>query len=382
MTEAQRPPVLLFDPRRLTLARHLAQLRKVELAAKIGVTAAAVSQYEHGHSKPSPGTLARLALVLNMPVEFFADDGRPTPTPQVSMAHFRSLRATKQLDRQHAVARAALVSEIMLALDARVEFPAVDLPDDLALGSHADVRDIELSALEVRRRWGVPSGPVGHVVRTLEAHGVLVARLSGLAEHVDAFSQWFEARPIVVLTAEKGDAARSRFDAAHELAHLVLHPDPEPGNPIFERQAHRFAAAFLMPANEISRDLPKRLDFARYAELKRTWGVSIQSLLFRARTLEIISESAYARAMATMSARGWRRVEPAPIGALEMPVLMRKALDLAATAGYSAESLADDTRLPLSIVEEALGAPSRERPRVRLVVESEEPQSRFEKAIG
>jgi hypothetical protein len=86
--------------------------------------------------------------------------------------------------------------------------------------------------------------------------------------------------------------------------------------------------------------------------------------------------------MATMSARGWRRVEPAPIGALEMPVLMRKALDLAATAGYSAESLADDTRLPLSIVEEALGAPSRERPRVRLVVESEEPQSRFEKAIG
>jgi Zn-dependent peptidase ImmA (M78 family) len=61
---------------------------------------------------------------------------------------------------------------------------------------------------------------------------------------VDAFSTWVGARPAMVLSSDKADAARSRFDATDELGHLVMHHDVEPGRHIVEQQAHRFAAAF------------------------------------------------------------------------------------------------------------------------------------------
>lgn len=62
---------------------------------------------------------------------------------------------------------------------------------------------------------------------------------------VDAFSLPFPDYPVVVLGADKNDRARSRFDGAHELAHLVLHGEQIWGVKEVETQAHQFAAAFL-----------------------------------------------------------------------------------------------------------------------------------------
>ncbi|HEY3193669.1 MAG TPA: ImmA/IrrE family metallo-endopeptidase [Candidatus Dormibacteraeota bacterium] len=58
-------------------------------------------------------------------------------------------------------------------------------------------------------------------------------------------------RPIVVLGSDEHDTACSSFDAAYELGHLVLHHDAEPGRQAVEQQAHRFASAFLLPAETI-----------------------------------------------------------------------------------------------------------------------------------
>ena len=46
---------------------------------------------------------------------------------------------------------------------------------------------------------------MGNVARLLEAHGAVVARLSGRAARVDAFSQWMEGRPFVILWRNKSD---------------------------------------------------------------------------------------------------------------------------------------------------------------------------------
>src|SRR5262245_25639655 len=62
--EAARAAASLFDPGRLVLARHAAGLRQTELASRIGVTPAAISQFEHGTSRPSSRTVAQLSLAL------------------------------------------------------------------------------------------------------------------------------------------------------------------------------------------------------------------------------------------------------------------------------------------------------------------------------
>jgi len=119
------------------------------------------------------------------------------------------------------------------------------------------------------------------------------------------------------------DRARSRFDASHELGHSVMHGESVWGLPEVEKQAHIFAAAFLMLRDDIMNQLPDRADWPRLFELKRHWQVSIAALLIRARTLGRMSPSAYLSAMKAISLRGWRRVEPVPLGEPERPQLFK-----------------------------------------------------------
>jgi Zn-dependent peptidase ImmA (M78 family) len=65
---------------------------------------------------------------------------------------------------------------------------------------------------------------------------------------VDAFSVPFADHPVVVLGSDENDRVRSRFDCAHELAHLAMHGELIWGVKEVEDQAHQFAATFLMPA--------------------------------------------------------------------------------------------------------------------------------------
>ncbi|WP_156803215.1 ImmA/IrrE family metallo-endopeptidase, partial [Mycobacterium gordonae] len=135
--------------------------------------------------------------------------------------------------------------------------------------------------------------------------------------------------PVVVLGSDKADRARSRFDGSHELGHLVMHGEQIWGMKQVETQAHQFAAAFLMPANEIRDQLPTTVDWPRLFALKQCWQVSLAALLMRARTLGRMNERTYLTAVKTVSARGWRRLEPVPLGAPERPDLLTSFLSTA-----------------------------------------------------
>jgi len=158
-------------------------------------------------------------------------------------------------------------------------------------------------------------------------------RLPLVTTEVDAFSLPFADHPVVVLSADKNDRARSRFDAAHELGHLVMHGDQVWGLREVETQAHWFAAAFLMPAPDIHDELPTKVDWPRLFELKKRWQVSLAALLLRAKSLGRINDAQYVTAVKTASARGWRRVEPVPLGAPEQPKLLSCALDTLTNLG-------------------------------------------------
>jgi len=177
-------------------------------------------------------------------------------------------------------------------------------------------------ARQVRQAFGMPSGPVPNVAEVLEQHGILLIRLPLDTAGVDAFSLPFHDRPVVVLGTDKNGRARSRFDGAHELGHLVVHGDQIWGLKELERQAHAFAAAFLMPAEDIRDELPDRADWPVLFQLKRKWQASLAALLMRARTLGRMSENNYLTAVKAASARGWRRVEPVPPGKPEHPTCL------------------------------------------------------------
>lgn len=240
-----------FEPARLTMARQSAGWTKRELAEAINRTPAAVTQYESGSSRPSAAVLVACAAGLGVPVGYFAA-GRPRLPLDVGDAHFRSLRSARAADRLKALTVVETVWELTEQLSRYVRFPMVDLPDVSAAAGPAD------AARALRSTWGLAPGPIPHVVRLLESKGLVVAFLSFSGSgKVDAFSTAAGSRPIVVLTADKGSALRTRFTAAHEVAHLLLHIEVRPGDIAHEREADAFAAEFLMPA-DIASELPTR----------------------------------------------------------------------------------------------------------------------------
>jgi Zn-dependent peptidase ImmA (M78 family)/transcriptional regulator with XRE-family HTH domain len=357
-----------FDPRRLTLARVRNGWTKRRLAEVVGVSSAAITQYELGQARPSGASLARLAVQLGVPPRYLAA-GRPFINVRPADAHFRSLRSATVSEREQSLAVVAHLAELVIVLSRIVRLPAVTIPDAISDGGDGPERE----ARSLRRAWELGAGPIPHLVRQAEMHGIVVAVARfGSSERVDAFSCWPERldRPVICLSSDRGNVLRRRFSAAHEIGHLILHRGhPDPGSTTNEHEADRFAAELLMPADDIAPSLPRRPDLATLIELQQQWGVSVQALLRRCNDLQTISSHMYKRGMIAISQLGWRRDEPSLDYDGEWPAMLGEAARLAQTRGVTESVLAEGLCLPASEVRELLGFQDEDRPRLQLVTD-------------
>lgn len=357
--EAGRVLVAL-DRHRLRAGRELRSASQTALAGAAGVSAAAISQFENGHARPSAATLDAIADALRLPIGYFA--ARPGAVLAPPAPFFRSLRSTTVGQRRYAEALVGLVHELAAALADYVDLPYPRLP---RMAFARSERDIDEAAAQTRRQMGLDAtSPIPDVVQVLERHGAVTARFRVDARQMDAFSVAYPDRPVVVLGSDKGYRDRSRFDAAHELAHLVLHGPDDAGKKEAEAQAHRFAAAFLMPAEGIEHVLPRKADWPKLIALKQEWQVSLAALLMRAKMLRVMDDRTYTQAMKTMSARKWRNPEPGDLGPPEKPRLLAAALRAAADNGTTLEDLADRHGLPIEDLNSILKPSLNPRPRV------------------
>ncbi len=329
-----RPGTPGFVGQRLREAREVRLMPAVSLAEVLGVSPQAVSQYENDRSSPGPDVLRRISDALGFPEHFFLMAARTTE----GTVFYRSLTSATRGARSRAEWRLAWVADIVHHLQGEVEFPHITLPDlparfDPLLLSDDD---IEQFATEARDHWRMRDDPVGNLVGLLERNGAVVARDHIGADALDSLSLWpREGRPLVFIGTDKGTAVRWRFDAAHELGHLLLHRHVDrrqtarpADHKLIEHQAHRFASAFLLPMAAFGEDLfATSLDAMR--ALKPKWQVSIAAMIMRARTGRLLSEEAERRLWINYNRRGWRRHEPLDdVLHAERPTLLSHAFDL------------------------------------------------------
>lgn len=328
-------------------------MRKSELAHRISRSPSAVTAWEAGTNQPTAANVAELAIGLEVDPWFFAVRGGDLNTIHVA-PHYRSLRSTSQLLRDQALAYGQMAVDIASAIEVHAEFATPDIPTYPV--EPDDMVGPEEAARLVRDAWEIGTGPVGHLVRLLESHGVLVVFSPPGATAIDAYSFAAANRPTVVLNPIKRDYYRQRFDVAHELGHLVMHSEAEPGSKAVEDQAHRFASELLLPADQIHDLLPTTMGRSTWTalfKLKEDWGVSVGALLFRARQLGRISDVSYRNAMIRMSQNGWRRNEPGTVTSIEQPSLMPRAVELLDSVGITTEELVRQCRVPHHLFEAA-----------------------------
>lgn len=275
-----------FAGSRLREAREARGLTAASLADLIGVSRQVISQYEHGQTAPALDKLYLIAGQLNLPVEFFLQ----APRPEIDqVVFFRSQAAATKTERSKAGGRLQWLEDLTAYLQGFVQFPPVSFPNQTLFRATATwtASAIEEAAHRLRMDWAVSPGPIPNVVALIEQHGGIATRGVVETETIDAFSVRLteDARPAIFLGADKDSAARSRFDAAHELGHHVLHADVsaqrlmnDTDRKTGEHEAHRFASAFLMPAPEFARDLrTPTLEGMRIT--KSRWGVSIGAMI-------------------------------------------------------------------------------------------------------
>lgn len=368
-----------FSPARLRLARRIAGKTRKQLAIEIGKTAAAVTQFELGQNRPSAETLLACAQSLRMPVEFFVR-GRGQLQLDTGAVHFRSLRSTRTYQREQALGFVELIWEIIETVEQHVDLPAPSLPDRISVPEPVSPA---VAARWLRSEWNLEPGPLPHLLRNCEARGVVIAVLprsfqseasDAAPEHpvgvgtVDAFSTSVLSRPLIALTGAKGGLLRRRFNIAHELGHLLMHPEARPGDGMHEREAHSFAAEFLMPEEQISEELPIRLDVDSLLNLQRRWGVSLSALAYRGRILGMYTEPQHRRFMIALSRLGWRTAEPEDPRLLtgEEPALLRRAVELGDDVGVGITQIAAALALPVPLIRSLVGMPET-RPRLSLV---------------
>lgn len=156
--------------------------------------------------------------------------------------------------------------------------------------------------------------------------------------------------PVIVL-GKRWPGDRQRFTLAHELGHLILKGRLS-AQMNEEKSCNRFAGAFLLPEKALRIELGAkhrtRLELRELSLLKQEFGLSMQSILYRAFDLGILPEREFVAELSAFRARGWRSTEPGEPYPTEKAHLFEQLVFHALAEDYIGEAKAAELlKMPL-----------------------------------
>lgn len=331
----------MFNSERLCIARERRGLTQRALAEAAGLASKTISNYEKAgiFDAIASDSMERIAAVLGYPIEFFFDREVPSLTPE--SVSFRAMTKLSAQKRDSALSAGKLVQELSTWIDTQFVLPKPNIPDC----SFDGYSEPERAARTVREAWGIGELSISNVVHLLEANGVRVFSLAENCTEVDAFSFWMDEKPFVLLNTMK-TPERSRFDAAHELGHLVLHKHSSNNGRQAELDADRFASAFLMPERSILSSVPRMPKLDQLILLKKNWKVSLAALVRRSFDVGLSSAWHYRQLSIELNRRGYRTGEPQGMPERENSLILEKVFSALRAQGVKRAEILNQLRFP------------------------------------
>ncbi len=293
---------------KLRVSRSAAGLSLRELESSIDnrVTAQAISKYERNESMPSSSVLIALADALDVPVDYLAGDCDLV----LESVEFRKKKLTSKRQEVQVEAKVLQLLERYLTLEELLRLPSVewDKPREAPWPVLNDPAEAEQAALGLRHHWGLGLEPVPNLIEFLEERGIKLLTMGlGDIDGLTARVRHDRGAPSAVIVVNQDHwGERQRFTIAHELGHMVMDVADKRKE---EKAAHRFAGAFLMPAETLRAEIGKRrksMGWSELFELKRIFGVSVQALTYRCKDLGIFSNVLFRRLFDEFERLGWR----------------------------------------------------------------------------
>lgn len=310
---------------RLKLARNSRGLSLRALSASIDgiVTAQAIGKYERGEMAPNSEVAIAMAHALDVSTNYLLS----ASTISLETVEFRKLASTRAKER--AAVEATVLDQVDRYLQVEqllgIDSTARQEPDGAPFRVN-DIAEAETASKSVRRAWNLGGSPIPDMAHLIEERGIKILKLL-LPKSVDGLTCFVQSAerddiPVVICSTAKS-VERQRFTIAHELGHMVL---KIPSSLPEEKVCDRFAGAFLVPEEELTREVGQRranFGFDEFIEVKRFFGISAAALVVRMRDLGIIRQ-ATATGIFRGIGRSWRKTEPRPLTRTESPVRFRR----------------------------------------------------------
>jgi Zn-dependent peptidase ImmA (M78 family)/DNA-binding XRE family transcriptional regulator len=297
-------------PERLKSARKMNGFSLQDLADKLDkkISKQALSKYETGQSVPELIMLSEISKALNVPQDYFFRSN----SIELGNLSFRKLSKLSAKEQDIVIHKTKDFLERYLELE-----------DILGIDSHFvnpvkkwvanSISDIEGIAERLRKEWDLGEDPLFNVIELLEDLKIKVFEID--ADHsFSGMSTWVDNNlPVIVLNSNRDiPLDRKRFTALHELGHLVLNLD-QYSEKEQEGFCHAFAGAMLIPKSKVIDELGghrQNIFMNELFALKKQYGISIQAIMYRAKTIGLISDSYFKLFTIRFNQSGYRKKEP------------------------------------------------------------------------
>lgn len=282
----------------IRIYREQAGVSQGELGHHLDVTRQTIAAWEKGDREPSVAQLTQIAQCLDIAVDLLLEDTHVKAAPTDMGLMFRADKPSA-LDHHLRAALSHKAEDYTFVEQLVGEIPT--LPEMRPLAGY-DAHVVEEVAREIRDWLGMGEAcPLGDALALLESKGLKVI-LHPLPNEISGFSAYTETSGAVIFVNAKHPTERKFFTALHELAHLIFHrqeyriPNEKAGGRSDPREkvANHFAGAVLLPEDVIRRELhgyrQRWLPEPLLADMKRRYGVSMRTVLYRAAQAGIISQ--------------------------------------------------------------------------------------------
>ncbi len=273
------------------------------------VSKQALSKYERGICQPSTKVLNHISFKFGVKTSYFFESS----SLKFHFIGFRkktNLRIRQQEQIQYHI-KQILEERVRLqklcGTNSPLRFP-------IHKYSASSLTDIEEAALKLRKEWDMGLAPIASVVEMLEDHHVHVVELDSSKDFDGQSVTIHEDNKLVavgVITRFLDSGEHQRLNLIHELGHLVLKSEND--NKINEKNAQRFAEAFLVPGKTLKQSIGNKRKFINLEEmilLKKRFGISMQALIYRIKDVGIINESHFREWIKTFHKMNWHDKEP------------------------------------------------------------------------
>lgn len=309
-----------INPEMIVLARATRGLTQQDLADKLHRPRANVSRLENGDTNVQHDTLLAISIATHYPPQFFSQQGKNIPVnlayrkrDKVHLKLLTPIEAKMNIIRRH-------VQFVTRALDkVAPQLPIIEVTQDMTPSIIASV---------VRKKWNIEHGVIENMTAILESNGIILSSFDFGTERVDSRSMFTDEKHPIIFPNRSLLGDRLRYSLAYELGQLIMHTHSiVPSERDVTKEANEFAAAFLMPENDIIIDFAEGITLNLLARLKTKWKVSMISLLYRADDLGLITPNQKRYLIQQFNQQNIRRREPIELDVpIESPMLLKKLI--------------------------------------------------------